>query len=313
MDLLITSRPQDQYTGILPLAKSSFEVSPEFSFDGWQLPGHGASYLDCGHKLVFGCVDVEAHKQAKIDGLDVVGKVFVKLKKRTCLRAVCPICYEKWAGKEAHKLAYRISQWRTGKPVHVALSVPESLWGVPLEDLRSKVYKLASKVGIYGGSCIVHPFRQKCKACGSAKETYSDQCLNCGCSEFLWVFSPHFHLIGFGWIDGHKVSELYRKEGWITKNLGIRESVGGTALYQLSHCGIKGGKQAVTWFGRLSYNSDFKVVPEVVEKDVCPICQAELVRLVWVGIGEMPYEDEGDYFDVSENWVEGSAFCRRGG
>lgn len=53
------------------------------------------------------------------------------------------------------------------------------------------------------------------------------------------------------------------------------------------------------------------MVPEVRDKETCPLCQAELVRLVWVGEGEMPFQEEGGYFDLPEHWMKGSTY--RGG
>lgn len=281
--------------------KPGFEKLNSGSVLGWSLPGHGSPYSDCGSWIFRGCLDVEAHAQERIDQ-DVAGKVFVEVTRRSCLRAVCPICYEKWAGKEAHKIEYRFSQWKgSGKAIHVMISVPRGLWNVPLEGLRSKIYKVARGVGFFGGSCIPHPFRQICDYCGSPKDSFTDRCLNCGCSEFSWVFSPHFHLIGYGWIRGDRVKELYEREGWITKNLGLRDSVIATAQYQLSHAGIKEGKHTVTWFGAFSYNK-LRVVPEVQEKPCCPLCGAELVLLRWRGGGDPPFEEEGEYLDSPENW-----------
>lgn len=297
----------EKYQVIQPVAKSSFKPSRSAPVVfGWSLPGHGEPYADCGEKMIFGCLDVEAHSQACLDK-EVVGKVFVDMRRRTCLRASCPICYEKWASKEAHKIEYRLSQWRgSGRPIHLMISVPRSLWHIPPEDLRPRIYRVARKVGCFGSSCIIHPNREKCKFCGSLKDEFTKKCESCGCSEFSWYFSPHFHLIGYGWIRGDKVKDLYEKEGWITKNLGIRDSVLSTAFYQLSHAGIKKGKHTVTWFGRLSYNK-LKVVPEIVERKKCPLCGADLGRIRWVGEGNMPFEDEGEYFDKADNWRDDSS------
>jgi hypothetical protein len=286
------------YQGILPLAT--------YSFDGWVLPGHGEPYVDCGNLLVFGCLDVEAHNQARIDGVDVVGKVFVKMKKRTCLRPSCPTCYEKWAGRGAKRIEARISQYKgSGKAIHLMLSVPHSLYHVPLVDLRRKAQGIARQVGFFGGSCIVHPFREHCIYCHEPKDTQTERCPKCGCSEFSWYFSPHFHMIGMGWIQGEKVKRIYNEQGWVTKNLGIRDSVGATALYQLSHCGIHEHHDSVTWFGAMSRNK-MKTIPDVQEKETCPLCGAELVPLVWVGEGEMPFQDEGEFFDKRSNWMRGT-------
>jgi hypothetical protein len=291
-----------KYQGILPLAT--------YSFEGWSLPGRGLALQDCGKTLVFGCLNVEDHNQACLDR-EVIGRVFVKLKKRTCLRPSCPVCYEKWAGRGAHRIEARISQYRgSGKAIHLMVSVPHALYHVSLVELRRRAQVVARKVGFFGGSCIVHPFREHCVYCHEPKDTQTERCSNCGCKDFSWYFSPHFHMIGKGWIHGHKVSELYQKEGWVTKNLGVRDSVGATALYQLSHCGVHSNHDSVSWFGVMSRNK-MKTIPEVVEKEVCPLCKAELVKLVWVGEGEMPFKDEGDYFDKRENWMKGFGF--RGG
>lgn len=261
--------------GILPIAKSTVS--------GWALPGHGDSYSDCGHFWMKGCLDVGFHEQARIDGVDVVGKVYVKVVKRTCLRAECPICYEKWAGKQAHRIEYRLASYRiSGKPIHLIVSPPARLWGMDLIELRRLSYKIAKNVRFLGGSCIFHPFRQV----ESTKK---------------WFFSPHFHAIGYGWIQG--VKENYERTGWIVKNAGVRKSVGATALYQLSHAGIHKHHHTVTWFGNLAYNK-LRVVPEVVEEECCPLCKGKLFKIIWVGDGECPIPDEeGDYFVEPAGWM----------
>ncbi|GAI23115.1 unnamed protein product [marine sediment metagenome] len=71
-----------------------------------------------------------------------------------------------------------------------------------------------------------------------------------------------------------------------------------TAQYQLSHAGIKSGKHTVTWFGVVAYNK-IKIIPEVVEPDVCPECGNRLLRVAWVGAyGKNPLggQPEGEYW-----------------
>jgi hypothetical protein len=281
------------------------EFDPSSTLGDWALPGHGEPYSDCGKKLVMGCLNVEDHHQSRIDGVDVVGRVFVKLKKRACLRPSCPVCYEKWAGRGAHRIEYRLSHWKgSGKPIHLTVSVPHRLYHLPISKLRSRSQKIAREVGFFGGSCIVHPFREICQICGSHKDSLTKRCEKCGSSQFAWYFSPHFHMIGYGWIRGEKVKEVFEKTGWVTVNLLVRNSVGATALYQLSHCGVHAHHDSVSWFGVMARNK-MKVPLEVVEKELCPLCGAELVRLLWVGEGDMPYEEEGEYFDKPENWIRG--------
>ncbi len=268
-----------QHEGILPLAKS---ILTEWGFD-WSLPGHGKPYYDCGNWLSKGCLNVEAHVQQGLDE-DRAGLVFVRRYQRTCFRAECPVCYESWAGKEAGKIAWRLQHApKQGRPIHLVVSPPVEVWiRVPTyEGLRRMAYKIAKKSGFRGGSCIFHHLRQN-------KLT------------FQWCFSPHFHMIGFGWIWGTK--EGFERHGWIVKNLKIRKTVSGTALYQLSHAGIHGSKHTVTWFGNVAYNN-LKVPPKPEREEVCPVCGEPLKPLWFFGKRNLP-EEIGDFWLPPEGWVE---------
>jgi len=275
--------------------------------NGWTLPGHGDPYADCGNTLVKGCPNVEDHHQACLDK-DVIGKVFVLMKRRSCMRPSCPVCYEKWAARAAHRIEARIEQYTgSGKPIHVMGSVPHDLYHLSMVELRTRSQRLVRKVGLFGGSCIVHPYREHCVYCHEPKDTQIKRCPKCGCKDFSWYFSPHFHFIGYGWIQGKKVAHVYHKTGWVIKNLGIRDSVFRTAQYQLSHAGIHPNHDTVTWFGSMSRRK-MKTIPEEIELDTCPLCGAELVPLIWVGHGEMPFTKEGEYYDKADNWIRDTSF-----
>ncbi len=290
--------------GMLPLTKSTniddlisftkLTISPpECEPDsGWVLPGHGEAYSTCGEFYSKGCLDVGAHKQNLLDAVSA-GRIFIKRMRSTCLRSACPICYEKWAGKEAHAIAYRLKEAKKGRMhlgrvIHVVVSLPESDYNLVVQDysqLKHKIYRMLKKVGFFGGSMIFHPFRFN----SVTKEPY---------------FSPHFHILGYGWIRGKKVASNSRKTGYSIINLGVRDSVVATAQYQLSHAGIKSGVHTITWFGAISYNK-IKVEPEVVDDDVCPVCGSELQRVEWLGsldsnpLGDRP---EGEYWIDPGGW-----------
>ena len=100
--------------------------------------------------------------------------------------------------------------------------------------------------------------------------------------------------------------------------LGERKTVGGTAWYQLNHSTIRVGVKrphACTWYGVCSYRK-LKVTVEK-HKDLCPICQEELVKLYHFGNMHIVKDrDSSDYVgcfyddlvasDGSMNWVEAS-------
>lgn len=292
------------FSGLKKESKILEAFTPDIEVGGWSLPGHGVAYHDCGETLIFGCLDVEKHVQAKLDGKDVVGKIFVDMRKRSCVRAECPVCYEKWAGKGASQIEWVFENFKMRRrPIHYVVSVPRSLWHVPLIKLRTKAQALAKKTNFWGGCCIPHPFREICLFCGSHKDFLTKRCESCGAEKFLWYFSPHFHMIGFGWIHGHKVKEISEETGWVFRNLGVRESVGATALYQLSHCGVHKNHHSVTWFGIMARNK-MQIPKKKREDKTCPLCGGKLVKLIWYSSRSQPELEEGENFlDPDVGWV----------
>ena len=255
----------------LPIAKST-------SSEGWSLPGHGSPYSDCGSLRFRGCLNVADHHKA-LDR-EQEGKAFVQAYRRSCGRKECPVCYESWAALEAGRIEFRLSyyvgKWR--KPVHISVNPSPELWGIPFVKLRSSAYRVLKRVGIVGGSMIYHHSRQD--------------------EVGKWFFSPHFHVIGYGWHRGFSIP------GWVVKNHGVRKSVFFTAMYQLSHAGVNSDYHTVTWFGELSYNK-LKAPELVEEKPKCPLCGLELVPLIFVGSNRVPPPiDEGDYFFDCCDWLE---------
>jgi len=247
--------------------------------DGWHLPGTKDAREDCGKWFTKGCLNVSAH-----NGTEYPGKVYIKSFQKSCYRGGCEVCYKKWMARDSNKATRRIEVYEkksTESAKHIIVSPPSWIYHKPVRELRKEAYKVLKKVGAIGGALIYHPFRYD--------------------KDFRrWYFSPHFHIVGFGWISN--TAEIYHKDGWIVKNKGLRDSTFATFYYQLSHAGIKRGYHTVTWFGDLSY-SKLKV-EEDPNPDECPLCRAKL-RLVfhyglfgWVP----PPEVEGEFYVDPEGW-----------
>jgi len=285
-------------------SKSDSVLGIKYIF-GFQLPGHGMPGSGCGEFYTLGCL---AHG-------------YIEKHVKTCLRADCPKtwigvtesgdrvktgCRQKWAGRLAGRAENRISQVTgLGPPKHIMISPPKAAWGLVSTDypgLRRQVYKVATRVCVRGGLLIFHPFRRRCPKCLSTPEMGHKTCLKCGNPWFEWFFSPHFHIIGFGWIEG--TTEEFKKSGYVVRNLGIRKSVGGTVLYQLSHAGVHLKFHTITWFGACSYNK-LRIEPEEREgRPTCPTCGATLLPCAWFGEGEDPLalEGEGEYWIDPAGW-----------
>jgi len=119
------------------------------------------------------------------------------------------------------------------------------------------------------------------------------------------VWHPHYHALGYvegdGFdrcrrcvhvredcfdCDGFKGRQVrgYKKDGYIVKVKAKRETIWGTARYQLDHSCIDVTKKRFrvsTWFGCCSYHK-LKVTAEL-KKSICPCCKHDLEKLRYVG------------------------------
>ena len=269
--------------GILPLTESKDFVS-RVDYRYRFLAGNGETLEGCGKWMWRGCLEHE-----NID----IAEVY----KASCGRLACPICYEKACAKEAVKIEHRIMSFklkrRNLKPIHVTLSPSElDIQTLSFNGLRRRAEEIAVACGVFGGCIVFHPFRRY-----NEDDKAEDIATGFDWKEApaCWYVSPHFHILGYGWV--HHVKENYESNGWIVKNLGIRNSVRATAHYQLSHCGVNKNYHSVVWFGALSYNK-LKVGKVPPQKHLCPFCAREMKKVAFVdegmkGIVESSLEDEG--------------------
>jgi len=271
---------------------------------GWNLPSNGVAYDLCGHIWYDegkGCLRVQDHH---------MGLIYVRLVGATCFRAMCPVCYQKWASREAGAIEDKFKRLSRnnaeasvpglGRPIHVVVGVPEAdahLMHDNFKYLRAKAYAIAKRAGVKGGCAIFHPYANEKMNEETPEKILIDESTGVFALDSLreyyakmdrhvrfWYVRPHFHLICYGWIDEEAVKEIYEETGYIVKNLGVRDSVRNTAHYQLSHCGVKKGVQTVTWFGALSNRTYKNLDPLPKFKPTrarCPECDAELRPVLW--------------------------------
>lgn len=278
------------HQGILSISQST--VSKVLFPAEYGLVGSGQRYDDCGTFYTVGCLNVDEHEGMNLDGVNMEGKAYIERRKKSCHRSVCPTCWEDWANREVKNAVPRLFAFgikgRDLKPIHLTVSVSRVDYGLSLRKMREKTIKVLKRVHCLGGMIIYHPKRKD---------------RNVG----LRYFSPHFHVLGYGWIVD--VRHNYVESGYIVKNLGIRKTIEGTIWYQLSHAGVDANHHTVTWFGLLSYNK-LKLKRDL-EKEVkeCPLCHNRLQKLIWIGEGKCPLPDVegGIYFDDPANWMAGGS------
>lgn len=280
----------------------------------WELPHHGDALDQCGTFATW------AHHAG--NGVGHGQRRFYN-----CGRFECSVCRSKfdeagnieraggWEDTESWAMLERIEYaydhgYERGRPIHVIFS-PEQflarLWmktDVGYDRLKKLAYSSMRDVGFRGGVLVFH--HQRIPSRWNRRTKCSD--------------GPHFHAIGYGWIDGDAVARLHDQEGHVVVNKGVRDDVRRTALYLLSHasrprvCSLKGRYQefdrlAVTWFGSLSYNK-MEVVDDVDagERAIwCGICDKDVPRDDWFEIdlpfGEPPPATDAFFVDLEK--------CRR--
>jgi hypothetical protein len=308
----------DYVEGILPYAKSI----------GFWLPGHGQQYATCGEIHANGCDNVKCHPEDKVfiryypmhcmrKECPVCFEAWAAGQSERALCRLVSYLHGKKRVVDLHVVAKEKSRGQSSRvfhelfvsslerelkgkgmrTIHVVLSPdPDSPFDKKhYAKLRSEAYKIGLKSGLKGGLSVFHPYRLHCKICDVAIPDYQDKCPVCGDTDFWWVPSPHFHVVGFGWIHG--TNSTYQKYGWVVRNLGIRKSVFWTMQYLLSHAGVfvdpEGGFEqrrfhTTTWFGALSY-CKLKGVPDIeVPETSCPYCGRLLKPFEFVGLDRPP-------------------------
>jgi len=245
----------------------------------------------CGKHLSFVvCKNVEGHEGLSVGGVDCSGKVVVRHKHMWCHKAGCPVCFNRgWSVRGAQSIGGRVEKGVErgfGKVEHITVSVPPEDYHLSEKVLRKKCRSALSVRGVVGGCMIFHGFRIDRK-------------------RGVLVWSPHYHTLGFieGGFDvcrscvhkredcstcsgfkGREVRE-FKKDRYLVKVFAERETVFGTAFYQLNHATVRVSAfsrfHAVTWFGVCANRKYASAM--LKSEDVCPACGDEMVRCAYVG------------------------------
>jgi len=244
----------------------------------------------CGqwrHFLV--CGNVEGHAGVVLKGVDYTGKLVVTHQHLWCHSSSCPVCFIRgWSVREARNIEGRLvvgSERGFGEVEHLTVSVPFESHGLLEEVLRERSRLALLVRGVLGGGMIFHGYRKD-----KVRKVLS--------------WSPHYHVLGFirggfdvcrncvhdrgdcatcGGFKGREVRE-YTRDRYLVKVFEKRETVVGTAFYQLHHATIRVGLKrfhVVTWFG-VCGNCKLKG-RKVSAVAVCPACHSEMVKKFYQG------------------------------
>jgi hypothetical protein len=234
------------------------------------------------------------------------------------------VCYPNWAFREAQNAEARlkVASKLFGDAEHIITSFPESMYKLPVKELRRRAIEANRVRGVIGGFMVVHGYRYE------SEKDVAKKGLNR--RPRYWYWSPHMHSLSFV-LGGYKCrgcpkmrmkgkgncgdchgfralcEKFYSSDDLIVKIKGKRKSVLNTLWYELSHCTVSAfsrGSHACVWYGCVSNRCGLG--KGVVEKKKCPICGGDLHKHKYVGDkpqvtirGKEGYEGEFDV-DVFE-------------
>lgn len=217
---------------------------------GMQLPGNGMYYKSCMMYQIKGCVD-SSHLEEYSIYQDQVKRILKK-----CNKLSCPKCWTFTINKQALSVVDRIEAtlsfkknrlWMENKKSriynHLVVSIPKSRYDkCETHEGRLKiernVFKKLKSIGIEGGVSIYHPFRFT----KGLESVY---------------FSPHIHILGFGYTDKNDIKALYDKTGLVVKSINTfndSQTAFTTVKYLLSHTGVSDNKHRIKYFGQAGNN-----------------------------------------------------------
>lgn len=243
-----------------------------------------------------------------------------------CTSLLCPICYEGASRRSSKRIEARLNGLhakylqkgiRLGKPKHIEFSPSLEHWNMEyfLADggkrAFSEVVALLDEFaqdGVYGGDLTLHLERRKHK---DGSECHLKKCDR----RHVWVWGPHFHYFGFGFLANSDY--FHSRSGWIYKRIqdsGPRD-IQATAFYILTHSALfvnqKTGRSAKNhryvglFQDKLAKRIDLGTRQEPC---ICPECKVPLHRFAKTlgSPDEIAWDnDQGEAFHTVQvvDWV----------
>lgn len=213
-----------------------------------------------------------------------------------CKRLGCKVCWSSARTRSADRITDRLEGFSEASglpwvPWHVDLSPPPEVWGteseVQVEDLIRSARKISAALGVTSAVLIVHGYRIRP---GKKREAHEESikqgldryryCMNQDDPREYLYWSPHFHLMGWGFLENSKKFE--ERTGWVYHKERTRswEDIPPTVSYLLSHAWLfSPGKNAYRYWGGLS-PTKLAVTQDVAwEIQKCKVCGKALRRI----------------------------------
>jgi hypothetical protein len=248
----------------------------------------GVRSPDCGkHRCYYKCRVVDLHH----DGF--VGKDVWYNSVNNCHSPSCSRCWKYgWAVREANAVDSRFltAEKVLGLPYvdveHLQVSIPKRDYGLSYKDLSGNAILVLKASGVIGGCIIFHGHRKDYDRRElffsphfhglSYLRTSYDRCRACIKVGCCWDCDGFEGVTRRAHVDDGYIVSLAKNENGIVEK---RESLFGTAWYQLEHASLKVGVkrfQIVKWWGVVA-NRKLKTVVKPLRYR-CVACKSEMER-----------------------------------
>lgn len=174
----------------------------------------------------------------------------IVVRKNDCDKLSCKICHKTVARRRARDAGVRLNAYRLGSkraPRHFSFhpnyNMDEAEFSLKFKKLRTSLYRIIKESGIMGGVCILHTER-----INQSNELY---------------FSPHWHIIGFGFIlNAKKFKEKYgftyrnhqRNDNGKAMPLS-KKTLNRVLKYTIDHSTQMNDRHSITYFGTCGYRN----------------------------------------------------------
>ncbi len=195
----------------------------------WSMPGH-----DLDRPKRKGCGFIHASNGSLVySACPEETEHYIKGKRRHCWSLHCPECMNDTALKRGISVERQLLEYRAlaekkgrnpGQIGHWVISPPQEFIKSICQTkdefdwINRYIEDCMKDNGALAGAMIFHPWRQ---------------------TEDMWEFSPHFHILCYGFIDTKRF--LRQNPGWIIKKVHSGEeirSIRHTAAYLFTHMGL---------------------------------------------------------------------------
>jgi hypothetical protein len=252
-----------------------------------------------------------------------------------CFNRHCPVCAPFWAYRAAKDATIIIAAKfdalsEAGITTYIhGIDVPISkmdcyyvsppqVWGkeccktdAGAKELYKKLYEIMDFADCIGGAAIFHMCRQKIPEYIRQRDyDHPQEAAPKECPDWGYYCSPHFHIIGCGYIKGGDI--IHKNTGWVVHKtpwkkdswkMNLDEKLNYTLGYNIGHCAIPKSDrryQVVRYFGLFSNNKFKKTETYKYEYIDCSVCRKHL-NLVKIPIRMVPDELRGQKIELVRN------------